>query len=195
MPSGVRGTREGGPDVYKSGSLKRRLPIVTVCELSPTDETGVVTAFTTRLLLKNLNADLKVHIMAAVASNVGIDPIEAGDVPAGAATMQLVPKALPPDSPPLFLRPVFQNPALAQNENHPLPQDIPFGWEFSTNTDEVAIDIVITPLLWDSTELRGKILVMVDIQYDGAWWDTKAVAFAIGQVQLVGGNVVTVFTG
>lgn len=189
------GTREGGPNSFKVGSLKRRLPIVTIAQLSTTDETGPTTAQTIRLLLKNLNADLKCHIMASVVSNQGNVPIRPSDVPTNGATIQLTPKAILGDSYPVFLRPVFQDPTLAQNENHPLAQDIPFGWEFTTNTDEVEIEIIVDPVLWEGLDLTGKILISADIQYDGQWWDTKAVQYAIGQVQLTGESPFVLFTG
>jgi len=184
--SSGHGLREGGPDTFKRGSLKRRLPATVIAYLSTSDETGPTTVQTCRLLLKNLNATLKCHIVGGVISNVGEDLIRPSEVPAGAATMQLTPKVIPPDSPPYFLRPVFQDPTLAQNENHPLAQDLPFGWEFTTNTDDVEIEIIVTPATWAGTNLTGKIAVMVDIEYDGQWWDTKAMQYAIGQVQLTG---------
>jgi hypothetical protein len=187
---GGPGLREGGPNVFKRGSLKRRLPIKTIAELSPSYEGGVETVQTVRLLLKNLNADLKCHIVGAVVSNQGNLPVRPEDVPTGGATMQLIPKVIPGDSNPLFLRPVFQDPTQAQNENHPLAQDLPFGWEFSTNTDEVEIEIIVTPNLWLIDEgIVGKILVMADIEYDGQWWDTKAMQYAFSQVQLTGSDV------
>jgi hypothetical protein len=194
---GGPGLREGGPNVFKRGSLKRRLPIITIAELTNVGEGFTNPGETTlKLLLKNLNADLKCHIVAAVASNVGNLPVRAEDVPAGAATIQLVPKVIAGDSTPIFLRPVFQDPALAQNENHPLAQDLPFGWEFTTNTDEVEIVIIVDPEALEASQLNGKILVMADIEYDGQWWDTKAMQYAFAQVQLTGPSVpIEVFTG
>jgi hypothetical protein len=186
--------REGGPDVFKRGSLKRRLPGAVISKLSTSDESGPTTAQTVRLLLKNLNADLKLHIAASVVSAIGNVPIRPSQVPAGAATIQLIPKIIPPDGNPQFLRPVFQDPALAQNQNHPLAQDLPFGWEFSTNTDEVEIEIIVTPLLFAGTNLVGNIIVMVDIEYDGVWWDTKAMQYAISQVQLTSVSPFAVLT-
>jgi hypothetical protein len=180
------GLREGGPQVFKKGSLKRRLPIVTVAQLSLTDSSGPAGVQSRRLLLKNLNADLKVHIVGAVVSANGNTPVLPASVPAGAATMQLTPKVISGDSVPMYLRPVFQDPTLAQNQNHPLAQDLPFGWEFSTNADDVEIEIIITPALWVNANILGKVLVMVDIEYDGAWWDIKAVEYALAQPQLIG---------
>lgn len=190
------GLREGGPDVFKRGSLKRRLPIKTICELSQSLEGGADTVQTVRLLLKNLNADLKCHIMAGFASNKGSVPIRPSSIAAGTATMQLTPKAIPGDSNPIWLRPVFQDPALAQHENHPLAQNIPIGWEFSTNADEVEIEVIVNFALLAGTNLNGKLLVMADIQYDGVWWDTKAMQYAISQVQLTGSDTsFGIFTG
>jgi len=186
MGTAGHGLREGGPDTFKRGSLKRRLPATVIAYLSTSDETGPLGVQTCRLLLKNLNADLKCHIVAGVISNVGEVPIRPEDVPPDAATLQLIPKVIPPDGPPIFLRPVFQNPALPQQRNNPLPQNLPFGWEFTTNTDEVEITVVIEPSLWVGSDLTGKIAIMVDIEYDGQWWDTKAMQYAIGQVQLTG---------
>jgi len=184
--SGGTGLREGSPNAIKFGSLKRRLPIVTIAQLSLTDSSGPATVQTRRLLLKNLNADLKVHIVGAVVSAQGNTPVRPSSVPVNAATIQLIPKVIAGDSVPMYLRPVFQDPALAQNENHPLAQDLPFGWEFSTNADDVEIEIIVTPALWVTANIEGKVLVMVDVEYDGAWWDIKAVQYSLAQPQLIG---------
>lgn len=192
MPPGVR---EGGPESHKVGSLKRRLPSVCLAHLSASSEAQEPAPWTSRLILKNLNADLTVHILATVCGNNTENPIETTSVPAGAATMQLIPVSLPGDAPPLYARPVFQDPTLAQNENHPLAQDLPFGWEFASNCDQVIIDIAIDPALFGGTLLNGRIMVLVDIQYDGAWWDTQAIHFAISQVNLTPAEALTIPTG
>ncbi len=191
------GIREGSGDAFKRGSLKRRLPAVAIVNLDSSGE-GSISDGATRtytLILKNLNADLKIHIAAGPVAETSQAPIKAADVPALAMTMQLTPIANSPSSPPLWLRPVFQDPTLAQNSNNPLAQDLPFGWEFTTNGDDVEILITVDQALLVGTELDGRVVVEVDIEYDGYYWDTKMIQFAIDQVQLTNsGDAVTLST-
>lgn len=192
-------TRMGGSDVYKRGSLKHRLESQTFARLAGgVTVTGAATE-TQRFKLTGLSGALNVQIAA------GFVPVDGGDVsgqgalitpariPAGGATMQLTPITNFGDKGRVMLRPVFQDPTLPVNSNNPLPMDLPFGWEFSTETDEVWIDIVVTKdwtgLAVNDPTLLGLGVVQVTIEYNGQWWDTNAIKWAIGQVQLTPGPV------
>src|SRR5882724_11011523 len=130
-------TRLGGTNSFKVGSLKRRLDPVIVAILDNTvGGPAVPTSETRRIVLKNLNGDLNIHVCAAAVGPTDGTSIQPAELAAGAATMQLTPVVYTGTQSKIFLRPVFQDPVAAQNENHPLPQDLPFGWEFSTEADE-----------------------------------------------------------
>jgi len=191
------GLKEGSGESFKRGSLKRRLPAVALVNLDASGDGSIDDGLTRTytLLLKNLNSSLKVHVAAGPVGEVSNTPINAADVPALSMTMQLTPIANSPTSPPLWLRPVFQNPALPQNSNNPLAQDLPFGWEFNTNADDVEILVTVNQLLLVGSELDGRVVVEIDIEWAGDWWDTKAFQFAIDQVQLTSsGEAVTLST-
>jgi hypothetical protein len=178
-------TLEGGANSYKVGSLKRRIPAVILATLdnSSVSDLGTINA---QLVLKNLNGVLKIQIAASFASVDDGSAITPDEVPAGAATMQLTPAVLTPNQGRIYLRPVFQDPTASPNANNPLPQDLPFGWEFSTEADEVYINFVIDSSLLEGTNLGGAIICAVTIEYNGQWWQTEAVRYAISQVQLTG---------
>lgn len=180
-------TRLGGTNSYKLGDLKRRLdPVVIMIFSSATDgEGGQLTA---RVVLKGLSGDLNVHILAAPVGVNDSQPLTPDMFAAGWATMQLTPVVLCGNQPKTYLRPVFQDPfAVAPNSNNPLPQDLPFGWEFSTEADEVYCDVVINGETVGVPEgIDGSIIVQATVEYNGQWWDTKAIQAALGQVQLVG---------
>lgn len=192
-------TLGGGTQGFKVGSLKRRLDAVHLAKLDPSTSGAVSGTATFRIVLKGLNGDLNIHLLAGVVSPDGQTLVDPSQVVAGAATMQLTPVQNLPNAGRVLLRPVFQDPTAAQNENHPLPQDIPFGWEFSTEADEVYVDIVVDLVLiadFADEPLDGLIVVQATVEYNGQWWDTKAVQYALGQVQLSGvGNLMTIGTG
>lgn len=178
-------TWEGGTGSYKVGSLKRRLPAVTLAILD-SDTAGDANTTSRQLVLKNLNGDLKIQIAASFGATSDGTALLPAVIPAGTATIQLTPVVNTPNAGKLYLRPVFQDPTAASNQNNPLPQDLPFGWEFSTEADEVYMDFVINDSLLGTTELQGQIVVAVTIEYNGEWWSTEAVQYSIAQVQLTG---------
>lgn len=180
-------TWEGGSNTFKIGSLKRRLPAVVLATLN-SGVTSSLGALQQHIILKNLNGSLKVQIMGSFSSVDGKTPIIPANIPAGAVTMQLTPVVLTPNAGKIFGRPVFQDPTVAAtNQNHPLPQDLPFGWEFSTEADEVYIDIAIADV-FGGLNLDGQIVVAASVEYNGNWWSIDAIKFAISQVQLTGAN-------
>lgn len=183
MTGGFPDSRIGGTNSYKVGSLKRRLDPVIVANLSSAFVSDVLTP-TQRLVLKGLSGDLNVHIAAAPVGLTDSTPILPSAIAAGFATMQLTPVIVCGNQAKIYLRPVFQNPfAAAPNSNNPLPQDLPFGWEFSTEADEVYIDIAFNDSLVPSNA-NGNVVVQATVEYNGQWWDTKAIQAALGQVQL-----------
>lgn len=179
------GLWEGGSNSFKAGSLKRRLPAVTVARLDSSME-GNTDTIVQRAILKNLNGDLNIQLVAAFGGPADGQPITPDLIAAGAATMQLTPVVDSPNAGKIYLRPVFQDPSANQNENHPLPQDLPFGWEFQTEADEVYIDITMSNVLFSTTNLEGQILLQATVEYNGAWQNIEAIRYAISQVQLTG---------
>jgi hypothetical protein len=178
-------TWEGGSNTFKVGSLKRRLPAVVLATLDSqqASDLGIVAQ---QIVLKGLSGTLKIQIMAAFSSVDGLTPISPDLVPAGAATIQLTPAVLTPNAGKIFGRPVFQDPTASPNVNTPLPQDLPFGWEFTTEADEVYIDVEIDNTLLDGSKLTGQIVVAATVEYNGSWWSIEAIRYAISQVQLTG---------
>lgn len=187
---GQPGTRGFSNEAYKIGDLKRRLPIATLAILqqSPTRDAVITGLFTYRLLLKNLMHGLSVHIAAGFVGNDTSTPINPASIPALAATMQLTPANVFESRPPVLLRPIFQNPAIANNSNNALAQDLPFGWEFETVTDEIYIDITINAALIQPTLLTGSLVVEVGVEYSGSWPFPEAVKHQLAQVQLTEGG-------
>ena len=176
-------TRIGGTNSYKLGCLKRRLDPVIVANFAQF-ALGNATVFNAQVVLKGLSGDLNVHIAAAPVGSTNSTPILPSAILPGWAEMQLTPAIICGNQPRIYLRPVFQDPfAVAPNSNNPLPQDLPFGWEFSTEADEVYIDITINNAL-SPINVDGSVIVQVTVEYNGQWWDSKAIQAALGQVQL-----------
>lgn len=192
--TGQAGTKSFSNEAYRSGDLKRRMTVDTLAYLNDTPGVGVSTGvFTFRRVLKGLNAGLSIHIACGA---VGLDtnvPIPASFFPPLGATMQLTPVNLFPDAPPVWLRPIFQDPAIANNSNNPLAQDLPFGWEFETVADEIVIDVSVNADLLASLHLVGRIVVEVGLEYVGDWPFPEAVKYMLTQPQLVGSgsNIMT----
>lgn len=186
--------RLGGSNTYKCGELKRRLDPVTVMIADGTLLFQPVPALITRrVILKGMSGDLNIQIAAALVSATDGTAIEASAVVNGTANIQLTPVVWTGNQAKIFLRPVFQDPfATVGNTNNPLPQDLPFGWEFSTEADEVYIDIKLNPSL-APVSTSFNVVVAVTVEYNGQWWDTKAVQQSLSQVQLTGGGQPTIF--
>jgi hypothetical protein len=184
-------TQEGGTTGVFAGSLKRRLKAIPLAQLSGTAEGSIQTETTMRLLLTGLNGTLNVHIAVGIEGNSQF--IRPSDVPSGGATMQLTPINLFPDvAKKVYLREVFQDPTATDNQNHPLPVDIPFGWEGSTEADQIEIEVTIhitndsEEPIWTESGIFGRLMCEVTVEYNGAWWDVEAIQYALSQVQLQG---------
>jgi hypothetical protein len=192
--SGVGNAQSGGTQGFRFGDLKRRLPAIPLFNLAsaPGETVPLLeTTETQRLILKGLSGVLNVHIGVGVEGADGV--VRPTDIPAGASTMQLRPILLFPDvAKKVYMREVFQDPTLVgtDNANHPLPVDIPFGWEGSTEADQIEIEVITDPALWIAgegfTPLNGRIVCEVTIEYNGQWWDQQAIQQGISQVTLEG---------
>lgn len=195
-------TQEGGTTAIFQGSLKRRLKGIPLVRFSSSAEgTSLAATQNFRLLLKNLSGDLNVQIAAGINATGSGGPIRPNQYPAPGtafATLQLTPiNNFPDANQKVYLRPVFQDPALPQQQNNPLPQDIPFGWEFDSRCDEVEIDVFVTAAGWLNTNVNGLLTVEITIEYNGEWWDAQAISYALSQVTLLGGptEIAVVNTG
>ena len=183
-------TQEGGTSAVYAGSLKRRLKSIPVARISSTDGATISTSITSRLLLKNLNGNLTIHCtFGLMGSTTVVSLIRPAQIPAnGCATLQLTPINTFPDAgDKVYLRPVFQDPAGVTTENHPLPQNIPFGWEGTTEADELEFEIIVSAAGWAGTNINAIIYAQVAVEYTGPWWDVKAVNYMLSQVEFSGG--------
>jgi hypothetical protein len=181
VETNANSTAQGGTQGIAIGELKRRLPRVTPFLIkSSVIGTETTTILTKRLLLSGLTGNLKVLVAAGSPNH------EASWFPALAGTMQLIPATKYRDQDyPTFLRPVFQDPTATFGTNAPVPQNIPFGWQFeSEESDLVYIDVVIDAAQWFNSEKDGEIVVNVTIEYDGSWWDTDTIRQALAKVVL-----------
>lgn len=188
---------QGGTNAFLGGNFKRKLDPVTVALFASTYPT-VPGAQTISLYLKNLCGQLFCHIGAGfslapgVNGNNGNNPLLPGDwgggVLPGLATMQLTPIMDSGAAPKLALRRVFQDPTALQNQDHPLPQDLPFGWEFTTEADQVLIQIALNTVALANVTFNGiAISVQATVEFigqQGADWDEQSIRRALGQVIL-----------
>jgi len=194
----------GGSDSWKAGELTRHLDPVRLAQLS-TGLTGN-SAQTYRVQVQGLCDQLTLHVAVGVVTgnpNENQDPILPADYPTaapGPGTMQLTPVVKNPAMPRLYLREVFQDPTLvgADNDNHPLPEQIPFGWSFDPEgADEVRVDIDIPANAWSGTDIIGTLVCVVTASYTGNWQDPRAVTLALGRVRIspTANNLPTIGTG
>jgi len=183
-------TRQGGSKSWQVGSLKRRLPAVRFANLVLGDpSTGFATA---TLKLTGLSGNLDVQIAGGFVTADGT-LLRPAQIMPGGVTMQLTPVNNFGDAGRMMLRPVFQDPTLPINTNNPLPVDLPFGWEFSTECDEVWIDLVCNrnwnPFLGYPPFTPATAIIEVTIEYNGEWQNIEAIETAIGQVNLTDSTV------
>lgn len=182
-------TRQGGTKSWQVGSLKRRLPVQRFATLKAVGaNTGIQTA---TFKLTGLSGALSIQIAAGLLAPDGT-MVRPSQYLAGGITMQLTPINNFGDAGRMMLRPVFQDPTLPVNTNNPLPMDLPFGWEFSTECDEVWIDLNVNRD-WSSIFLPVNVaewaaVLEVTIEYTGDWQDINAVETTIGQVNLTPGS-------
>ena len=177
-------TRNPGASGYKVGELKEWLdpvPIITLdANAIGADTTGIITS---RVLISGLSGSLMCHVgcgMVIPGSNNQVV------YPPSPGTMQLIPISHPPRQPRMHLRPVFQNPAGPAGTSNPLAENIPFGWDFSTEADEVMVEVVVDRGTWNLNYLgaNGSIQVHFAIEFNGNWWDVDAIQRVISKVRM-----------
>ena len=175
----------GGTNGVLKGNLKAREVSANVARISPGESgEGNVTVSCT---LKGLSSVLNVFVGVggyqedSFGNMVALPP---SLFPATAGTIQITPQSNFPDRPLVQFRPIFQDPSQPSNENHPLPQALPYSINFPGECDEAVIDIVLNQAAWDGTGITGGITIQVMVEYVGPWWDAQAVVLAIGQVSL-----------
>ena len=176
---------KGGTASVLKGNLKQRLLSLPIAFVRP--EAGVGGSHTVRAVVRGLSSVLKVFVGCSayrVDLNGTMQPLDPGAMPAGAGTMQIIPQSNFGDSPKLQFRPVFQDPTAVDHLNHPLPQAIPFSWNFLGECDEAIIEVVLDGNAWSESNLTVKIVLQVMVEYFGPWWDAEAYRLAMGQVQL-----------
>jgi hypothetical protein len=186
-----------GTEGFKKGNLKRQLESVAIVRFDGNhggdSEASDVVA---QLWLTGLNGNLKVMVACGVQSQ----DYSSQPFPwvAGGGTIQLYPCTKFGDALKIFLRPVFQDPSISppDNSNHPLPEELPYGWEVQfTEADQVMIEVTIAASQWAAANVSGEVTVQVAVEYNGAWWDISAIEYVMGQVQLQGaGDVPTIGT-
>jgi len=182
-------TREFSENAYKVGDLKRRLPTTVLALLTQSGAGTLAPAgvHTIRRVVKNINKGLSLHVSVGLQSDGASKMVEASVLPAGAITWQGTPVNQFGDAP-VPLRPIFQDPTAVDNGNHPMPQDVPFGWEFSTVGDDLVIDVVVTTALLINTLITAQLVLQVAVEYSGAWPFPEAVKYMLNQVQLTSGG-------
>lgn len=185
-------TQEGGTQAFRVGSLKRRLKTIPLLNFNPVGATTINSGQVYRLLLTGLNGTLNIAIMVGIEGTNG-SVIRPASVPAGGGTVQLTPINLFPDAAgKVYGREIFQDPTATDNQDHALAQDIPFGWEGSTEADQVEIAVTVNTidavehLIWGSSSITGRLVCQVTVEYNGQWWDEQAIQYAISQVTLQG---------
>jgi len=191
----MSGLREGSTSSYRRGSLKRRIPSIRIAEFS-NSETPNGTNPTGRIKVRGLEGSMKFMVSCGIVSPEGDEtPIEASAYPAGGATMQITPTTQFPDLPPMWGRPVFQDPTSTTNTNQPQPQDLPFMWMVDGDeADGFVVDVAITNFdvnesnPWGNSNVNGILVLQLTVEFIGDWWDTKAIEFAMGQIRVSPGQ-------
>jgi hypothetical protein len=173
----------GGTNAPLKGNLKRRLVTTTIAAISPGENPGGTK--TVSAVLRGLSKVLDVAVGVGaftVDAQGNTRPLFAAAWPAGAGTIQITPQGNFPDRGKVPFRPIFQDPTFVDNLNHPLPQALPFSWNFPGEADEAVIDIVLNIAPWAASGTVGEIVLEIWVEYFGPWWDIDAVMVALGQV-------------
>lgn len=177
---------KGGTRGVLAGNLKRRLDsqVLANIVIGEPGDGDVTVSCTIQGLSSVLNVFAGVSAVLMEDGGNGV-PIAAEDWPANAGTLQIIPQTNFGDRPRGKLRPVFQDPTATDNENHPLPQDLPFSWNFPGECDEAVVEVVLNKAAWVGYGVGGiQIQLQVMVEYFGPWWDVEAVQLAMGQVSL-----------
>lgn len=174
-------------DGFNFGDLKRRLDTVPLLKFGGVGEAAGV--FNRKIRLEGLQSVLDVQVFVGI---IGVDgaPIRAANYPANPGTWQLTPVTNFGDQPKGFGRPVFQDPTSVDNKNNPLPQDIPYAYNFPAESDQAEIEVDIPDLSeYDGSELRGMLVAQCMVEYVGDWWDVAAIQYALSKVRFSGPKI------
>ncbi len=80
-----------------------------------------------------------------------------------------------------------QDPTATDNKDHPLPQDIPFGWSFEPEgAQEAEIAVHIDLNAYAGAELDGQLVCDVVAMYTANWVTPEAFNKAISKVRIIG---------
>lgn len=174
----------GGTKGVLKGNLKRRLVSCTLATMTPGEiGSGTVTfrgVITGMCSLLNMAVGVGAYVESADGSDN--QPLPPSQWPAGAGTIQIIPQSNYPDAPRLQFREVFQDPTAADNADNPLPENLPFSWNFPGEADEAVIEIILDRDAWQGSGLTCKVVMQVWCEYFGPWWDADAYVLAMGQV-------------
>jgi hypothetical protein len=170
-----------GTDGLLDGELRVYLPPCTLVNFSKTATSLNNGPNTFRVWLRGLSSSLVLHIGVGIASQ------QQPTYPATPGTVQLTPvmnQGRNSDRP-LWLRPVFQDPASSPVVNTPLAVNIPQGWEtLSTSADAVAIDVSMDTTFYALALIEGALQVQVTVEYNGQWPDAHTVRKVLQRVTL-----------
>ncbi len=175
---------EGGVDSFKDGILTRHIKTVTLAFLS--SAVGSSAAFNALLKVQGMVQALTLHICVGAVGPAGT-PIKPANYPASPGTWQLTPIVKPPERPRIYLREVFQDPTATDNKDHPLPQDIPFGWSFEPEgAQEAEVSVHVDANAYVGQELDGQLVCDVVAMYTAPWVTPEAFNFAMSRVRIIG---------
>lgn len=181
----------GGTRATLIGNLKRRLASFPLARIQ-NGEGVTVGNVTQSCIIRGLSSVLRVFVGvgAYTRDNVGNQlPFPASSWPANAGTMQITPQSFFQDRGKVPFRPVFQDPTAVDHLNHPLPQALPFSWNFRGECDEAIVDVVFNQAAWAGTAALLFPVLQVMVEWDGSWWDIDAMNLAFSQVQVNGPSI------
>ena len=175
---------EGGVGSFTDGVLTRHIKTVTLAYLS--SAAGSSAVFDAILKVQGMTQALTLHICVAAVGPES-NPIKPADYPAAPGNWQLTPIVKPPERPRIYLREVFQDPTATDNADHPLPQDIPFGWSFEPEgAQEAEITVHVDANAYLTSELDGQLVCDVVAMYTANWVTPEAFNYAISKVRIIG---------
>lgn len=184
---------QGSPQGFRYGNLKRQLDTVQLVQLdSATTNPGDGEDLSFRLRLVGLTGSLRVQIACGPISATPEVPATPDVFPATGGTIQLTPQTQFGDGAPMWLRPAFQDPFGTPHVNTPLPEALPFSYEFSTEADAVIIDVVVAQSAFVNAAIgglpNGHISVQITVEYNGNWWDIPTIERVLGAVRITGAS-------
>lgn len=174
----------GGTRGVLKGNLKKRLVSCTLAAMEPGEigEGTVTFKATIRGMCKLLDMAVAVGAYTVSADGSDMEPLPPSLWPAGAGTLQIIPQSNFGDAPKLQFREVFQDPTATDNADNPLPQNLPFSWNFPGEADEAVVIVILDRDAWQGSGLTCRVVLQIWAEYFGPWWDADAYVLAMGQV-------------